>query len=148
MLFIRANTHFNIHTILVIQYLSVHTSVTLHVPTCTLALALSSFGWCTIYVPTTPLPSTSHLISKGPLTFMGLSYTHGLWWLCTSTLQRLSVSQPPDPPSALASWHRSPGVLCALLEWPCWALPPSAPLVACCISLMRHFHRFSHVKPC
>src|SRR5258708_6719594 len=141
MLFIRANTHFNICTILVIQYLSVHTSITLHVPTCTPALvALSSFGWCTIYVPTTPLPSTSHPISKGSLTFMGLSYTHRLQQLYTSTLQRLLVSQPPNPPSALGSWHQSLGVLCAPLEWPCWALPPSGPLVACHASLMWHFH--------
>src|SRR5258708_35476327 len=86
MLFIRANTHFNICTIPVIQYLTIHTTVFLHLPACTPALvALSSFGWCTIYVPTTPLPSTSHLISKGPLTFMGLCHT------CDSSTLRIRV---------------------------------------------------------
>ncbi len=85
---------------------------------------------------------------KGQLTFIDLSYTHGLWWLCTSALSKLSVNQPPDPATMLASWHWSLGVLCAPLEWPCWALPPSGPPVACHMSLMQHFHRFLHIKPC
>src|SRR5258707_3311602 len=50
MLFIRANTHFNIHTIPSIQYPSVHISIILHLPAHTLALVALiclSTGQCT-----------------------------------------------------------------------------------------------------
>src|SRR5258708_10801009 len=120
MLFIRAHTHFNIHTTLPIRYhhpipLSVRPHI--HLPARTLApvaLIHLSTGWCTIYVPTTPIPSTF-------VDFCARTHFCG----CAHLLhQKLPVRQPPDPPPTLASWHWSPGVLCAPLEWPCWALPP------------------------
>src|SRR5260221_13039297 len=81
MLFIRANTHFNIHT-LSIQY---H-----HLPICI---------------------STCPSMHTGP----------------SGLLSMLMHKQPP-------SHHSGIPVLCALLEWPCWALPSSSPLAACCTS--------------
>src|SRR5258708_33111933 len=134
-LFIRAHTHFNIHTTPPIRYhhpipLSIHLHI--HLPARTLApVALNP-----------PFHQLVHNLCAHH------SYSINIRrFLCMHTLcgcahllhQKLPVRQPPDPPPTLASWHRSPGVLCALLEWPCWAPPP--PVTGCmppCI-LMQHF---------
>src|SRR5258705_2172500 len=49
--------------------------------------------------------------------------------VCSSTVRKMGKNN--HLATTLASLHWFLGVLCALLEWPCWALPSSSPLVAC-----------------
>ena len=97
--------------------------------------------FCPIFIrpPTHPAPNTHtgpsglnpsfhwlvHYFMCPPLLFHQQSSAFQLCGHSSTHFVNPPVRQPPDPPPALASWHWSPGVLCAPLEWPCWALPSS-----------------------
>ena len=99
--------------------------------------------------------TTHHLATSPPLAhlcmaltiFLPNSHQHSTnieFCVCTHIYYGpIPLNPPPSSPSPLswATYHQSPGVLCAQPEWLGWALPFIAVLgAAACVLLQHHRH--------